>query len=61
MVKEFSSHIKRSSEFLEEKFIHLVVIHNGIKQQVSFSSPEEIEYVIGLLVTAKAMLEKVGK
>ena len=61
MIKEFSSNIKRSPEYLEEKYIHLVVIHNGIKQQVSFLSSEEISYVIDLLDTARAMLQKVEK
>ena len=59
MIKEFESHLERSPEYLEEKFIHLVVNHNGISQKVSFTSSEKIDYIFTLLATAKAMLEKV--
>ena len=59
MIKEFDAYIKRSPEFLQENFIHLIVNRNGIRQQVSFLSSKEIDYVINLLGTAKAMLEKV--
>ena len=61
MIKEFESHLERSPEYLEERFIHLVVNRNGISQKMSFLSSEEISYVISLLETAEAMLQKVEK
>ena len=59
MEHRFNAYIKRSVEYLDEKFIHLIIDRDGIKQQVSFLSSEEISYVISLLETAEAMLQKV--